>query len=177
MKIAILGTSSSPILSSVLMALHRNKVNIDYIILDQQDYTEKQNVIWQERTAGRFPFVPLYEFEEYKIPTYFVKSHSSDVMLELIQSLNISLLVNGDTPRILPLKIVNAPAIGVLNVHPGVLPYYRGCTCVEWAIYNDYEIGNTAHLMNEKIDSGQIIKIETYRFSKSDRYVDIRTKV
>jgi len=53
------------------------------------------------------------------------------------------------------------PKHGFINIHPGVLPLYRG-TGNLWAVLNrDWEnIGCTVHWMTEKIDAGKIIAIE-----------------
>lgn len=53
-----------------------------------------------------------------------------------------------------------------MNCHPGLLPKFRECTCVEWAVYLDEEVGNTVHFMNEKIDEGPIIVQEALHFKK-----------
>jgi len=44
------------------------------------------------------------------------------------------------------------------NLHPSLLPKYRGCSSLTWAMINgDKEAGFTYHFMNEKIDDGKII--------------------
>ena len=64
-----------------------------------------------------------------------------------------------------------------MNCHPGLLPKYRGCTSVEWAIYNDDQVGNTVHLMTEGIDEGPVLIKEGLSFTKNENYYDIRIKV
>ena len=66
---------------------------------------------------------------------------------------------------------------GVVNIHPGLLPKYRGCSCTEWAILNDEKIGNTAHYMDSEYDSRPIIIKESYDFKKEDNYENVRTKI
>ena len=66
---------------------------------------------------------------------------------------------------------------GCINVHPGLLPFYRGCSAVEWALFNDDKIGNTAHFMTEGYDEGNIIASEWYEFPKDTDYQSIRTRV
>ena len=68
-------------------------------------------------------------------------------------------------------------ALGVINIHPGLLPFYRGCTAVEWSILNDDKVSNTAHFIDSGFDTGPIIKVEWYKFSKKATYQNIRTKV
>jgi methionyl-tRNA formyltransferase len=58
-----------------------------------------------------------------------------------------------------------------------LLPFYRGCSAVEWALYNDEKIGNTAHFMSDGYDEGNIILSEWYEFPKDADYQSIRTRV
>ena len=44
-----------------------------------------------------------------------------------------------------------------LNVHPGILPNYRGLDPVLWSLYNKDTLGATLHLMNCEIDKGDIL--------------------
>ena len=108
------------------------------------------------------------------VPFYFSKNHNSIENIELIKSRGIDLLINCGTPHILKSKVLKAPKIGILNCHPGILPNYRGCTCVEWALYNGDPVGNTAHLMTENIDEGPIIYTKTLDINDNDCYTDIR---
>lgn len=56
-------------------------------------------------------------------------------------------------------KVINCFRYGVLNVHPGDLPQYRGNACPNWAILNgEDKIGITIHCMDaNKLDAGNII--------------------
>ena len=46
-----------------------------------------------------------------------------------------------------------------LNIHMGVSPYFRGCSCNFWAIYDGYPemVGATIHLLSKGLDSGDIL--------------------
>lgn len=59
---------------------------------------------------------------------------------------------------ILPRHILDIPKHGTLNVHPSLLPKYRGATPLESQILNDEkEVGVTIMLMDEKMDHGPIV--------------------
>lgn len=177
MKIGLLSTANSPLLGYILQSLLDHNVPVHSIILDSRILGEKDLQIWNERTQGALPVIPPEHFEQHRIPYYFVENHGSPDTARFVREQGIDLLVNAGTPRILKAEILSASTIGVLNCHPGLLPDFRGCTCVEWAIYLDEQIGNTAHLMTEKIDEGPIILREGLLFRKSDQYPDIRIKV
>ncbi|RCG31890.1 methionyl-tRNA formyltransferase [Sphaerisporangium album] len=58
----------------------------------------------------------------------------------------------------LPPLALQTPRLGVINVHASLLPKYRGPAAIQWAIRNgDADIGVTAHWMDERIDTGNII--------------------
>ena len=98
--------------------------------------------------------------EEERIPFYFVGNHNDDKTLRLINSLSVNVLLNAGTPRKLKPNIFDNVEHGCINVHPGLSPFYRGCSAVEWALFNDDKIGNTAHFMTEGYDEGNIIASE-----------------
>ena len=59
---------------------------------------------------------------------------------------------------ILPKSFLNIPAKGCINVHPSMLPKYRGSAPIQWAVLNgDTETGVTIMYLNEEMDAGDII--------------------
>ncbi|RLC39927.1 MAG: methionyl-tRNA formyltransferase [Candidatus Nealsonbacteria bacterium] len=60
--------------------------------------------------------------------------------------------------QILPKTILDIPKYGFLNVHPSLLPRWRGSSPIQYTILNgDKKTGVTIILMNEKMDEGPII--------------------
>jgi methionyl-tRNA formyltransferase len=173
----ILGTLGSPLLGYTLRAFVAQGVPVGAVLLDTKGCSAKDLAIWEERTARRLPLVDLSEFASLQIPFYFLASHNSPEVASLVNRLGLDVLINGGTPRILKAETLDAPRFGILNIHPGRLPDYRGCTCVEWAVYNDDEVFNSVHLMTKTIDGGPVVLAEGYLFSSTDNYVDLRVKV
>jgi methionyl-tRNA formyltransferase len=61
-------------------------------------------------------------------------------------------------PRRLPPAVLALPRYGCLNVHPSLLPRHRGPAPLFWAFHNgDTETGVTIHIMDDGIDSGDIL--------------------
>lgn len=59
---------------------------------------------------------------------------------------------------IIPKKVLDFPLYGILNLHPSLLPKYRGPSPVQYAILNgDSSTGLTIIKMDEKIDHGPVI--------------------
>lgn len=60
--------------------------------------------------------------------------------------------------KLIPKDILNHPKLGFLNLHPSLLPKYRGASPAEYAILNgEKETGLTIIKMDEKFDHGPII--------------------
>lgn len=60
--------------------------------------------------------------------------------------------------KILPTHILSIPKIGSFNIHPSLLPKYRGAAPINHTIINgDTETGITTFLLEEKVDAGGIL--------------------
>jgi len=68
--------------------------------------------------------------------------------------------------QIIPKEILKIPRYGCLNVHPSLLPKYRGPSPIQAAVLNgDKETGVTIIKMTEKVDAGPIIANIKYQIS------------
>lgn len=71
---------------------------------------------------------------------------------------------------IIPKKILDIPKYGSLNIHPSLLPKYRGSSPVQKAIINgDKKTGVSIILMDEKMDHGPILGRKEERIRKDDQ--------
>lgn len=83
--------------------------------------------------------------------------------------------------EILKQKFLNVPKIGVLNVHMGILPEYRGIGVTEWPILesdslNEVKIGITLHLIDKGVDTGPIILKKNINIDSKDTIEKIEDK-
>ena len=64
-----------------------------------------------------------------------------------------------DYRYLLPSSLINLAPLGAINLHPSLLPKYRGRAPINWAILNgETELGVTAHFVDEGMDTGNIIE-------------------
>src|SRR3989304_2949989 len=76
-------------------------------------------------------------------------------------ALKPTLLVVASYGMIIPQEILRLPEKGALNVHPSLLPKYRGASPIQAAILNgETETGVTIILMDEQMDHGPILAQE-----------------
>lgn len=75
---------------------------------------------------------------------------------EMLRVLDVDYLLSVHFPFKFPRAVLEAPAIGILNLHPAWLPYNRGWHTPTWAIYEKTPYGATLHWVDEGLDSGDI---------------------
>ena len=130
--------------------------------------------IFEERFGDK---APLFEpasalgFEELVIP-----STNTPEGLEALRQLRPDLMILGGA-GIVKAEALDIPKWGTLNCHPGILPRYRGCTCVEWAIFEDQPVGVTCHFATKEIDAGDILLHEVMPVFAGQPYVEIRLNI
>ena len=85
--------------------------------------------------------------------------------------------LNGDCDLVLSIyyrkkienKIISSARMGAYNLHPSILPMYKGCSSLTWAMINgESEAGFTYHSMTEEFDAGNIILQETFPIFEFD---------
>jgi methionyl-tRNA formyltransferase len=83
--------------------------------------------------------------------------------LETVATLQPSVGVLAAYGKILPENLINCFPKGILNVHPSLLPRWRGSSPIQAAIAaGDRETGVTIHLLSPQIDAGPILAQESY---------------
>jgi methionyl-tRNA formyltransferase len=73
---------------------------------------------------------------------------------------------------------IRATAPWFLNVHAGKLPQYRGRNVINWALINgEHEIGLTVHLVDDGIDTGDIVLQRTLPIEWTSTYGELLDRV
>jgi methionyl-tRNA formyltransferase len=77
-----------------------------------------------------------------------------------LEGLGPDVIVVAAFGQILPPAVLDVPRLGCVNVHPSLLPKYRGAAPINWAIINgETRTGVTTYLMDEGMDTGAILLI------------------
>ncbi len=89
-------------------------------------------------------------------------SLSDDELINTIKELNIDIGVVFSFNDIIPKVFIDSVKDGIINVHPSLLPKYRGGNPYSRAIINgETQTGVTLHYISEDLDKGDIIAQET----------------
>jgi methionyl-tRNA formyltransferase len=80
--------------------------------------------------------------------------------------------------RILPQQILDMPKLGALNVHPSLLPKYRGATPIQTALREgEEETGVSIMLMDAGMDTGDIVLQERTPIDPDERYGELHDRL
>ncbi len=89
-------------------------------------------------------------------------SKDEEEIIALFEAYQVDLVVMAGWMRIVSKKFCDEFAGRLINLHPSLLPKYKGLNAVEQALASgDAETGCTVHFVNEHLDSGAIIKQQT----------------
>ena len=109
---------------------------------------------------------------EHKIPIYY---KSNDIIKE---NLDADLGVCASFGEIIPELVINYFKFGILNIHPSLLPKYRGVSPVPEALKNgDTKTGITIIKMDEKMDHGPIVVQSKEEVFPDDTGESLRTRL
>lgn len=104
-----------------------------------------------------------------QIPYISVSTLSNKSTLDKISTYKTDVAVLADFGLIVPETILNLYPKGIINIHPSLLPKYRGPTPVQTSLLNgDYESGVTLIKLDDQVDHGPIVTQEKYKFTQSD---------
>jgi len=96
--------------------------------------------------------------KENKIEFWQPENLKDGKFLKKLRDLKTDLFVIASYGKILPTELLNIPPFGSINVHPSLLPKYRGPSPIENAILNnEKEIGVTIMLVDKEMDHGPIL--------------------
>lgn len=108
--------------------------------------------------------------KKYNIPIIETENFHNESTLNLLNECqpDLILFTGGGLIRESLIKI---PRLGIINCHMGILPFYRGMDCTYWAMLeNSYDkIGFTTHLMDNGVDTGDIIKKYFIKYKVSSK--------
>ena len=103
---------------------------------------------------------------------------SVSVLIEKLKYLKPDLAIIAAYGKILPKEILEIPRHGFINVHPSLLPKYRGASPIQYAILKgDKKTGVTIMKIDEKMDHGPILEKSEIQISKSETYETLSKKL
>ena len=92
------------------------------------------------------------------IPHTQISSKQEDTIIQIMQAWKVDLIVLAGWMRIITPKLINAFPNRIINLHPSMLPKYKGLHAIERALDSgDKMTGVSVHYVNEELDGGEVI--------------------
>lgn len=94
----------------------------------------------------------------HNVPVLQPKSLKDPEFAETLKGFGADIFVVVAYGKIIPASVFNIPPCGTINLHPSLLPKYRGAAPVQWALINGETVtGVTVQMINEELDAGDIV--------------------
>jgi len=108
----------------------------------------------------------------------FKNNSSEKKVIDELKKNNINLICLAGFMKILSKNFIKSFKGQILNIHPSLLPKYKGLNTHEKAIENkDKYSGCTVHFVNSKLDSGKIINQKKVKINKFDTPKKLAKKI
>ena len=115
---------------------------------------------------------------KYLFVNYKNKNNAESKILINLKNNNISFICLAGFMKILSKKIINTYKNKILNIHPSLLPKYKGLNTHKRVIKNKEKFtGCTVHLVNTKLDESKIILQKKVRVLKKDNENSLSKRV
>jgi len=153
--------------------------NLKELLKSSREYNFPINInyiISNTKKAKGLKFAKLY-----KIPFRVLnlnKIINSEYFLKELYKKKISLICLAGYMKILNKKFINKFNKKIINIHPSLLPKYKGLDTFKRALKNNEKLtGCTVHYVNKKLDSGKIILKKKVFIESSDNEETLKAKV
>lgn len=112
------------------------------------------------------------------LPVIKAKSANSKEFKNKLLELSPDILLVGTWGEKIKKEIFDIPQIASINIHPSLLPKYRGANPYSRAImFGETKTGLSFHLINEKFDAGAIILQKEFPILKTDNAKTLKTRL
>ena len=96
--------------------------------------------------------------DKFGIPHTHIKSKKEDLIIDVMKAWKVDLIILAGWMRIVTPKLIDAFPNRIINLHPSMLPKYKGLHAIERALESgDDMTGVSVHYVNEELDGGEVI--------------------
>lgn len=107
--------------------------------------------------------------EALRVPVHPATEVREPALAGRLAGLGVELLLSVHSRHLIHADVLDVPALGAYNLHPGPLPQYSGMNVTSWALYEGAERhGVTLHHMTPVFDAGPIVFTEEFDLQATD---------
>jgi methionyl-tRNA formyltransferase len=139
-----------------------------------KNFTVAAVVTTPDQKSGRKQLLtpsPIKAFAQKQNLPVITPHHFTDEIIQQLQNVKPDLFIVAAYGKIIPEAIIKLPKHGSINIHPSLLPKYRGPTPLQTALLNgESETGITFIKMDAKMDHGAILHHIPFRIEPTDTF-------
>ncbi len=158
---------------------------ISALLLDgliKLNYTPKAIISIKSKPAGRglkvHDSLMVEKARQYQIPLIEIDSFKKDENLEKLKAYPAQYAILLAFGKIIPQAVLNFYPQGILNIHPSLLPKYRGPSPLQTALLNGDKITGVSLIkLDAELDHGDILGQAEINIDPIDTYTELELKV
>ena len=172
MKCVILGSGQGSNAKSILEAWSNKQLGIAQI----------EAVLSDNKMAPILEIADSYSvtsrFIEMNSKSALISSEDSKILCDAIEEFTPDLLILAGFMKILPAEFILRFNEKIINIHPSLLPSFKGKNAIRKAFDHGVKIsGCTVHWVSEEVDQGKIIAQAPVRVMETDTYETLYQKI
>ena len=134
-------------------------------------------IVSNNSKAKGLNYAKIYKIKK-RVLNFKNKNSSENKLLSILKTNNIEMICLAGFMKILSKNFIKRFKGKILNIHPSLLPKYKGLNTHERALYNKEKYsGCTVHFVNSKLDSGKIILQKKVKISKNETNASLAKKI
>ncbi len=172
MKIVILGKGE--MLANLIEGVHDSGFEIAGVFRYERLIFSPLKMFFHDffKSSNEYTLIKKYKLHEIKC-----KSANSEEFKREILRLNADIILVGTWREKLKKEIIDLPKIASINVHPSLLPEYRGPNpYIQTILHGEKQSGVTFHLMSEEFDKGAILAQQKVDILPCDTSKELKEK-
>ena len=134
-------------------------------------------VISNNSKAKGLNYAKIYKIKK-KVISFKNKNLSEKKLLSILKINTIDMICLAGFMKILSKNFIQKFKGKILNIHPSLLPKYKGLNTHKRVLINKEKYsGCTVHFVNSRLDSGKIILQKKVKISKKETEVSLSKKI
>ena len=169
LKIAILASGEGSNFQELIDLSKSNKFDIDIKLLITNN-SQAGCLLRARKSNIKYKIIKTSDFDS--------KEYFEEEIINAIKNNDIELVVMAGWMKIMSSKFVNAFKNKIINIHPSLLPSFKGNNSIKEAINSGSKItGCSVHFVEPEVDSGSLIMQAALSISDQDNINSITKKI
>ncbi len=154
-----------------------NLKNLIKFSLSKKSPIKIKFVVSNKKNAKGLKYPKKFKID-FKVYSFLNKSKSEKRILKDLENKKIELICLAGFMKVLSKNFIKKFGPKILNIHPSLLPKYKGLNTHKRVIENKEKFsGCTVHYVNSNLDSGKIILQKKVRVRKNENYKMLEKKI